>query len=67
MVINSYCFIDSSVVHLFTKFRPLLCHINLRGCFSLTPKSFKYIALCQNLQDLNLSECQGITVPDYFD
>ena len=34
----------------------------IQRCLLLTAESFKYIRQCQNLQDLNLSECQGLTV-----
>lgn len=44
------------------KYRPLLCHLNLRGCSQLSSDSLKAIGYCQNLQDLNLSETQGINV-----
>ncbi|XP_019851981.1 PREDICTED: F-box/LRR-repeat protein 13-like [Amphimedon queenslandica] len=52
---------DSSLLQLFNKWRPFLGHLSLQKCVLLTSDSFKYIGQCQNLQDLNLSECQGIT------
>ena len=59
-----YCSLtDRDALRLLQKCRPLLGHINMRGCLLLTAESFKYIGQCQNLQDLNLSECQGLTVP----
>lgn len=53
---------DDSMVKVMQKYRPLLCHLNLRGCTELTSDSLKSIGYCQNLQDLNLSECKGINV-----
>ena len=44
------------------KFRPLLCHLNLKGCVRLSSDGLKAIGYCQNLQDLNLSEAQGVNV-----
>ncbi|KAM6089687.1 F-box and leucine-rich repeat protein 13 isoform 3-T3 [Theristicus caerulescens] len=42
------------------KWRPYVLCLNLRGCYSLHWPSFKSISECKNLQDLNLSECQGL-------
>ncbi|XP_040521685.1 dynein regulatory complex subunit 6 isoform X2 [Gallus gallus] len=42
------------------KWRPCVLRLNLRGCYSLHWPSFKCISECRNLQDLNLSECQGL-------
>jgi F-box/leucine-rich repeat protein 13 len=52
---------DQSVLQIFNKWRPLLGHLSLQHCVILTSDSFKHIGQCQNLQDLNLSECKGIT------
>ena len=48
---------DSSLIHVVSKHRTILGHLNLKGCSLLTADSFKYIGQCQNLQDLNMSEC----------
>ncbi|KAM9634230.1 F-box and leucine-rich repeat protein 13 isoform 2-T2 [Morphnus guianensis] len=51
---------DQIVVNILQKWRPYVLHLNLRGCCSLHWPSFKSISECKNLQDLNLSECQGL-------
>lgn len=51
---------DEEVMKICHKFRPLLCHLNLKGCVRLSSDGLKAIGYCQNLQDLNLSEAQGI-------
>ena len=53
---------DDAIMRVCHKYRPLLCHLNLRGCIHLSSDSLKVIGHCQNLQDLNLSEAQGINV-----
>lgn len=50
--------VAASLIH---KCRPFLGHLNLRGCYNLTCDSLKLTAQCRNLQDLNLSECSGVT------
>ncbi|XP_071961643.1 F-box and leucine-rich repeat protein 13-like [Antedon mediterranea] len=51
---------DRSVGLLLQKCRPYLLHLNLRGCNRLQKSSILSISQCRNLQDLNLSECQGL-------
>ncbi|KAM6089689.1 F-box and leucine-rich repeat protein 13 isoform 5-T5 [Theristicus caerulescens] len=51
---------DQIVVNILQKWRPYVLCLNLRGCYSLHWPSFKSISECKNLQDLNLSECQGL-------
>ncbi|XP_040518054.1 dynein regulatory complex subunit 6 isoform X1 [Gallus gallus] len=51
---------DKIVVNILQKWRPCVLRLNLRGCYSLHWPSFKCISECRNLQDLNLSECQGL-------
>ncbi|XP_074726008.1 F-box and leucine-rich repeat protein 13 [Strix uralensis] len=51
---------DQIVVNILQKWRPYVLHLNLRGCYSLHWPTFKSISECKNLQDLNLSECQGL-------
>nr|XP_025953419.1 dynein regulatory complex subunit 6 [Dromaius novaehollandiae] len=51
---------DKIVVNILQKWRPYVFRLNLRGCYSLHWPSFKSISECKNLQDLNLSECQGL-------
>ena len=79
---------DNHLKRLLQKYRPLIGHLNLRGCSQLTADSIRAISTtpvslpfllsspflplhmyfpsctgqCQNLQDLNLSECQGLSV-----
>lgn len=50
--------VAANVIH---KCRPFLGHLNLRGCYNLSSESIKLTAQCRNLQDLNLSECSGVT------
>nr|CAB3245077.1 F-box/LRR-repeat protein 13-like [Phallusia mammillata] len=51
---------DKSVIQCLQKCRPYLVHLNLRQCYSIHWPSFKAIAECANLQDLNLSECKAV-------
>ncbi|XP_064905209.1 F-box and leucine-rich repeat protein 13 isoform X2 [Columba livia] len=51
---------DQVVVNILQKWRLYVLHLNLRGCYSLRWPSFKSIGECRNLQELNLSECQGL-------
>ncbi|NXA50721.1 DRC6 protein, partial [Nothocercus julius] len=51
---------DKIVVNILRRWRPYVLRLNLRGCRSLHWPSFKSISECKNLQDLNLSECQGL-------
>ncbi|XP_046839843.1 dynein regulatory complex subunit 6-like isoform X2 [Xenia sp. Carnegie-2017] len=48
------------VARLVHRYRSVLGHLNLRGCFNLTVKSLMIISVSKNLQDLNVSECEGI-------
>ncbi|KAL9960679.1 hypothetical protein ACROYT_G034165 [Oculina patagonica] len=50
--------VAANLIH---KCRPFLGHLNLRGCYNLSSESLKLTAQCRNLQDLNLSECPGVT------
>ncbi|XP_038597415.1 dynein regulatory complex subunit 6 isoform X2 [Tachyglossus aculeatus] len=51
---------DKVVVNILRKWRPSVVRLNLRGCSSLQWPSFKCIGECKNLQELNVSECQGL-------
>ncbi|XP_069085784.1 F-box and leucine-rich repeat protein 13 [Pleurodeles waltl] len=51
---------DKIVVNLLQKCRPYVIRLNLRGCSVLRWASFKSISECKNVQDLNVSECQGL-------
>ncbi|KAM6293071.1 LOW QUALITY PROTEIN: F-box and leucine-rich repeat protein 13 [Porphyrio hochstetteri] len=51
---------NQTVVKILQKWRPSVLHLNLRGCDSLHWPSFKSIRECKNLQDFNLSDCQGL-------
>ncbi|XP_054843773.1 LOW QUALITY PROTEIN: dynein regulatory complex subunit 6 [Eublepharis macularius] len=42
------------------KWRASVVHLNLRGCATLQWLTFKSIGQCRNLQELNVSECQGL-------
>ena len=53
---------DQEVIRVIHKYRPLLCHLNLQGCMQLSSDGLKAIGYCRNLQDLNLSETQGLNV-----
>nr|XP_033815510.1 dynein regulatory complex subunit 6 isoform X2 [Geotrypetes seraphini] len=50
---------DKTVVNILQKCRLYVVRLNFRCC-SLHWPSFKTIGVCRNLQDLNLSECQGV-------
>lgn len=50
-----------SLTSLIQKCRPFLCHLNIRGCDYLTPNALYTIGDCRNLQDLNISSCEGIS------
>ncbi|XP_063998627.1 LOW QUALITY PROTEIN: F-box and leucine-rich repeat protein 13 [Pogoniulus pusillus] len=52
---------DQTAVSILHKWHPYILHLNLQGCSSLHWPSFKSIGECKNLQDLNLSECQGLS------
>ncbi|XP_064606246.1 F-box and leucine-rich repeat protein 13-like [Liolophura sinensis] len=52
---------DKVVVRLLAKCRPYLVQLNLQGCRKLQKPTFLCISECRNLQDLNLSECSGLT------
>ncbi|XP_008946283.1 PREDICTED: F-box/LRR-repeat protein 13-like, partial [Merops nubicus] len=51
---------DQTVINILQKWCPYVLRLNLQGCHSLHWPSFKSICECKNLQDLNLSECQGV-------
>ncbi|XP_074873116.1 F-box and leucine-rich repeat protein 13 [Carettochelys insculpta] len=51
---------DKTVVNILKKWRPYVVRLNLRACSALHWLSFKSISECKNLQDLNVSECQGL-------
>ncbi|XP_069484160.1 F-box and leucine-rich repeat protein 13 isoform X2 [Ambystoma mexicanum] len=51
---------DKIVVNILQKCRPYVIRLNLRSCSSLHWPSFKSISECKNLQDLNVSECEGL-------
>nr|XP_042715303.1 dynein regulatory complex subunit 6 isoform X2 [Chrysemys picta bellii] len=51
---------DKTLINILKKWRPYVVRLNLRGCSSLHWPSFKSISECKNLQDLNVSECQGL-------
>jgi len=48
---------DNVVGQITCKSRPYLLHLNLRDCYVSSMNSFKTIAECKNLQDLNVSDC----------
>ena len=52
---------QSSIGPLIVKWRAYLIHLNLRCQFNVEPSTLKLIGGCKNLQDLNLSECNGVT------
>ncbi|XP_071498794.1 F-box and leucine-rich repeat protein 13-like [Diadema antillarum] len=51
---------DHVVTNLLQNYRPYVLHLNLKGCSILTKPSYTAIGQCRNLQDLNMSECQGV-------
>ncbi|XP_048257618.1 dynein regulatory complex subunit 6-like isoform X5 [Haliotis rufescens] len=51
---------DKVSTRLLFKSRPYLIHLNLRGCQHLTKPTFITVSECRNIQDLNLSECNGL-------
>ncbi len=53
---------DEEVIRITHKYRPLLCHLNLQGCAQLSSDGLKAIGYCRNLQDLNLSQTDGLNV-----
>ncbi|XP_048356504.1 dynein regulatory complex subunit 6 isoform X2 [Sphaerodactylus townsendi] len=42
------------------KWRACVVHLNLHSCAALQWHTFKSIGLCKNLQELNVSKCQGL-------
>jgi F-box/leucine-rich repeat protein 13 len=52
---------DDILLKLIVRSRPFLGHLNLRGALFITQRSISAIGQCQNLQDLNLSECSSLT------
>ncbi|XP_064633493.1 F-box and leucine-rich repeat protein 13-like isoform X2 [Lineus longissimus] len=52
---------DRPACRLLAKCRPFLVHLNMRGCDMLSKPTFVSMSECRNLQDLNLSECPGVT------
>ena len=53
---------DEVIGKLTRKSRPYLVHLNIRQCQVYTAATFRNIAECKNLQDLNLSECRHVNV-----
>ncbi|XP_061438068.1 F-box and leucine-rich repeat protein 13 isoform X2 [Rhineura floridana] len=51
---------DTVAGHILLKWHTNVGHLNLRGCATLHWLTFKSIGHCKNLQDLNVSECQGL-------
>nr|XP_060635563.1 F-box and leucine-rich repeat protein 13 [Anolis sagrei ordinatus] len=51
---------DNIAGNILLKWRTNVVHLNLRGCSTLQWHTFKNIAQCSNLQELNVSECQGL-------
>ncbi|XP_075455745.1 F-box and leucine-rich repeat protein 13 isoform X2 [Ascaphus truei] len=51
---------DKNIVNILRKCRFYVVRINLRSCSSLQWPTYKGISECKNLQELNVSECQGL-------
>ncbi|XP_067324929.1 F-box and leucine-rich repeat protein 13 [Anolis sagrei] len=51
---------DNIAGNILLKWRTNVVHLNLRGCSTLQWHTFKNMAQCSNLQELNVSECQGL-------
>ena len=57
-----YSIDDRGASKLLVKSRPLLVHLNIRGCDKLGKPTFQAISECRNLQDLNMSNCERVNV-----
>ncbi|XP_053114455.1 dynein regulatory complex subunit 6 isoform X3 [Hemicordylus capensis] len=51
---------DNDAGNILLKWHTIVVHLNLRGCATLQWYTFKNIGHCKNLQELNVSECQGL-------
>ncbi|XP_062991086.1 F-box and leucine-rich repeat protein 13 [Elgaria multicarinata webbii] len=51
---------DDIAGNILLKWRTSVVNLNLRGCATLHWHTFKNIGQCKNLQELNVSECQGL-------
>ncbi|KAJ6666299.1 hypothetical protein lerEdw1_000571 [Lerista edwardsae] len=51
---------DTVAEKILLKWQTNVVHLNLRGCATLQWLTFKSIGHCKNLQELNVSECQGL-------
>ncbi|XP_066489631.1 F-box and leucine-rich repeat protein 13 [Tiliqua scincoides] len=51
---------DSVAERILLKWHTNVVNLNLRGCATLQWLTFKSIGHCKNLQELNVSECQGL-------
>ncbi|XP_078275836.1 F-box and leucine-rich repeat protein 13 [Rhinoraja longicauda] len=52
---------DDDVANILRSYRSSVIHLSLRECNNIGRATFKGITGCQNLQDLNLSECEKVT------
>jgi hypothetical protein len=53
---------DKILTKIVQKCRPYVLHLNVRHCWKITKQSFLSISGCRNIQDLNISDCKGLTV-----
>ncbi|XP_053114457.1 dynein regulatory complex subunit 6 isoform X4 [Hemicordylus capensis] len=53
---------DNDAGNILLKWHTIVVHLNLRGCATLQWYTFKNIGHCKNLQELNVSECQGLNI-----
>lgn len=51
---------DTAIQSIVDKHFSVITHLNLLGCYKLTSSSCERLALCSNIQDLNLSGCKKI-------
>ncbi|XP_072509253.1 F-box and leucine-rich repeat protein 13 isoform X1 [Notamacropus eugenii] len=51
---------DRYIEQILQRWRPNVLRLDFHGCSSLQWPSFKFINQCKNLQELNVSECEGI-------
>nr|XP_056702452.1 dynein regulatory complex subunit 6 [Euleptes europaea] len=51
---------DNVGENILLKWRAAVVHLNLHGCGTLQWLTFKSIGQCRNLQELNVSKCQGL-------
>ena len=63
-ILSNYSFrlTDKIVSKIVQKCRPYVLHLNVRHCWKITKQSFLSITGCRNIQDLNISDCKGLTV-----